>query len=325
MKKILLILLILLSVSIGYSADLQTLDIDQLDGVAGSVFVCDSDNKCVLTSTLDNATGDESAFTLNYTTNKATSGGDTGLLINQTDTLSPGISYLIDAQVGGVSKFSVDNGGGVRSLSSYTLSTHDGSLTSANNDQTLGIQTRSLTTSKHSVKMTQGSYSGAGVTQVAVSILPTINQTTTSSMTDLLINRTQTAVGSGAQLLFDAQVDSVSKFKVSNGGLVTNVVQAVTCTDGVGKSALTITPTSSYVEITNADVDGCDITMGETGMLPGMSVTLCVVSNAGTTVDFADTAGITELAGAFTANIDDCLVLRYGNTTTWREVSRSSN
>ena len=51
---------------------------------------------------LDEATGDEAALTLDYTTNKA-AGNDTGLLINQTDTLSNGISKLIDLQVGGAS------------------------------------------------------------------------------------------------------------------------------------------------------------------------------------------------------------------------------
>jgi len=57
------------------------------------------------------ATGNEIAYTLDYTTNKATSGNDTGLKINMTDTASPGTSYLIDAQVGGASKFYVDNAG----------------------------------------------------------------------------------------------------------------------------------------------------------------------------------------------------------------------
>jgi len=107
-----------------------------------------------------------------------------------------------------------------------------------------------------------------------------------------------------------------------------NTVQAETCTDntvGASAQALTITPTSSYIEITNADADGCNITMSETGMVAGRVATLCVVSNAGATVNFADTAGVTELAGAFTANIDDCITIRYGNTTTWREVSRSAN
>lgn len=60
---------------------------------------------------LNDATGNEVAFTLNYTTNKATSGNDTGLVINQTDTLSPGTSLLQDWQVGGTSVVNVNNVG----------------------------------------------------------------------------------------------------------------------------------------------------------------------------------------------------------------------
>ena len=62
-------------------------------------------------TTLSAATGNEIAYQLNYTTNTATSGNDTGLLINMTDTASPGTSNLLDLQVGGVSKFKVDNTG----------------------------------------------------------------------------------------------------------------------------------------------------------------------------------------------------------------------
>jgi hypothetical protein len=39
------------------------------------------------------ATGDEEVLTLSYTTNKLTSGNDTGLTVNWTDTASPGTSY----------------------------------------------------------------------------------------------------------------------------------------------------------------------------------------------------------------------------------------
>ena len=61
-------------------------------------------------------------------------------------------------------------------------------------------------------------------TNAWLAILPTYNQTSgTAANTDLLINRTQTAVGSGAQLLIDAQVGSVSQFSVTNqGAVVTN-------------------------------------------------------------------------------------------------------
>lgn len=62
-----------------------------------------------LNGKLGQATGDEVAYSFNYETNKDTSGNDYGLVVNQTDTASPGSSYLLDCQVGSVSKLLVDN------------------------------------------------------------------------------------------------------------------------------------------------------------------------------------------------------------------------
>lgn len=70
-------------------------------------------------TTLNAATGNEVAYQLDYTTNKATSGNDTGLLINMTDTASPGVSRLLDLQVGGASTFSVNQTGNT-SAGNYT-------------------------------------------------------------------------------------------------------------------------------------------------------------------------------------------------------------
>ena len=64
------------------------------------------------------ATGNEIAYELDYTTNKLTSGNDTGLLISMTDTVSPGTSFLLNLQVGGASKFSVDNAGNLTAAGS---------------------------------------------------------------------------------------------------------------------------------------------------------------------------------------------------------------
>ncbi len=51
------------------------------------------------------------------------------------------------------------------------------------------------------------------------SLLPTYSgQTGATANTDFLINRTETAIGSGAQLLVDFQVGGVSKFSIDNAG-----------------------------------------------------------------------------------------------------------
>jgi hypothetical protein len=184
------------------------------------------------TETLNAATGNEVAYTLNYTVNKATSGNDTGLLINQTDTASPGTSLLIDAQVGSASKFSVDNTGRITALSAIfngkldlsaigapTLQGSNSNASSIVFNQALSNNSTSPTfLLKTDAARSLNASTGA---QVFTSLTPIYNQTGTAGGTDLLINRTETAVGSGTQLLIDAQVGGVSQFNVSNGGNVT--------------------------------------------------------------------------------------------------------
>jgi len=66
-------------------------------------------------NSLDDATGNEVAHTINYTTNKATSGDDTGLLVNKTDTASPGTSWLQEWQVGGSPLVQIHDSGIIKS------------------------------------------------------------------------------------------------------------------------------------------------------------------------------------------------------------------
>lgn len=247
--------------------------------------------------TLNDATGNEVAFEISYTVNKATSGNDTGLLVNMTDTASPGTSYLIDAQVGGTSKFSVSNEGlvtankitagsglaydtteglwfgdgdtgvyeasddnlaldvaGVRNLnfrqfqidgnSAYGpqinlsgatatfptwafVSDDNTGIGRADADQLSlvagGVEGMRLTEAGSFVQntMSGGTNTDTSGTINALAITPTYNQTSgTAANTDLLINRTETAVGSGDQYLIDAQVGGASKFGVRRDGAV---------------------------------------------------------------------------------------------------------
>jgi hypothetical protein len=104
---------------------------DQLSLIAGGkeAIRIDVTGNHHVNSLLDAATGNEVALDLQYTTNKASSGDDTGLVVNQTDTLSPGTSLLADFQVGGSTKFSVDNAGAL-TLATYTRH-HDITASSA--------------------------------------------------------------------------------------------------------------------------------------------------------------------------------------------------
>lgn len=117
---------------------------------------------------------------------------------------------------------------------------------------------------------------------------------------------------------------TVTAGETAIAGKLNNTAQSETCVAGGGASALTLIPTGNVILITNDDADGCDVTMSETGADAGHVVRIVVISNAGTTVNFADSAGVSEIAGAFTAAVWDSITLVYSGAT-WVELGRSNN
>lgn len=103
-----------------------------------------------------------------------------------------------------------------------------------------------------------------------------------------------------------------------------NIEQAVTVADnGAGTAAAaTLTPTSTTINITCNDTNGCDITMSETGAVTHTALQITNVS--ANTVNFADSSGVSELAGAFAAGQWDTIAMRYV-TDRWVETGRSNN
>jgi hypothetical protein len=95
---------------------------------------------------------------------------------------------------------------------------------------------------------------------------------------------------------------------------------------GGTNAAATLNPTSNYVFVQCNDAQGCDITMGETNAQSGTLVTIYSSTGAAGAGEsnFADTAGVSELAGAFAAETNDVLRLFYTGLT-WVEISRSNN
>jgi hypothetical protein len=83
----------------------------------------------------------------------------------------------------------------------------------------------------------------------------------------------------------------------------------------------TLNPTSNLVLITCNDTDTCDVTMGETDTAER---SVRIVNISANTVDFADTTGVSELAGAFAAGQYDSITLQYIGDR-WVEISRSNN
>lgn len=101
------------------------------------------------------------------------------------------------------------------------------------------------------LQATSTSLSASSGTQVGVRIDPTMNQTSTAGYTMLLINPTETATGSGAKNLIDAQVGSVSKFLVNNAGSLT-LADAATIAVGTTTGTKIGTATSQKLGFFNA-------------------------------------------------------------------------
>jgi parallel beta-helix repeat protein len=102
-------------------------------------------------------------------------------------------------------------------------------------------------------------------------------------------------------------------------------VDARTIADnGAGTNAtLTLNPNSSFVRITCSDAQGCDITMDEAVPVRDGNI-VYIVNVSAVNVNFADTAGVSELGGAFAAGQYDSIQLIYSNDR-WIETARSNN
>ena len=86
-------------------------------------------------------------------------------------------------------------------------------------------------------------HTGTSGSVVSFAITPTYNQASgTAANTDCLVNRTETAVGSGTQNLLDLQVGGTSRFAVRNTGAV--VMANQTSGPGVATGTLTNAPSA---------------------------------------------------------------------------------
>jgi len=227
---------------------------------------------------LDHASNNEVALNLAYTTNKA-AGNDTGLVINQTDTASPGTSLLQDWQVGGVSKASINNAG---------------AMTIASNFNVIGASEINLNSvcaiTGQSNRLNFRSYYGAnflqesdlnfgdiwkfysnptremtatGSIQSYASFSPLVNQSGTAGYNGILVNVTETGLGSGVNNLLDLQVGSVSKASIDNGGnLTAKVINAKAGDEAAGnvgaltsvKSAIATVSSSAAATLTASNL-----------------------------------------------------------------------
>lgn len=103
-------------------------------------------------------------------------------------------------------------------------------------------------------------------TNIGISFTPTYNQAaSTAANTDFLVNRIQTAVGSGAQLLIDAQVGGTSQLSISNIG-------RISVKQNTNASAGTVTLVAGSATVNNTSITANSIVlfcMKTTGGTPG--------------------------------------------------------
>lgn len=144
---------------------------------------------------------------------------------------------LLNLSKAGTTEFNVTAAGsavlrGTLQCAQITLGA-SGILSTGNNVTVIVGSTRTFATVDQ-VQIATSTNNGSTGTHAAASILPTYNQTSTAGGTDLLINRTESAIGSGAHKLIDAQIGSSSKFAVDRTGAIGNAAPQTTLTGSAG-------------------------------------------------------------------------------------------
>jgi hypothetical protein len=126
--------------------------------------------------------------------------------------------------------------------------------------------TRMLRLRTNTTSVTTTSTLSSGVENM-FELIHTVNQTGTAGSTNFLINRTETALGSGAHNFADFQVGGTTRFRVSNAGAI-----QVGSTGTLVTSILSATATLDFGSISSNGTETLTITV--TGAVAGDSVFL---------------------------------------------------
>ena len=212
--------------------------------------------------TLAGATGNEVAVIYAYTTNKATSGNDTGVQIAWTDTASPGTSYPFQITRNGTSVFSIEPalttatvnawawsgggtvatngvskfGGGVGLLIADTSTTTAGTLLSIGG--TPSARTSTLAAGNHTALAVNGDMVHSG----------------TASYTGIRVNMEETSLGSGQSYLLDmggGGASPTTRMAVKpDGAIIQQTLNGAQWERGVSSEDLTLSTTGSTTDTT---------------------------------------------------------------------------
>lgn len=180
-----------------------------------------NDGYSEFTSLLDSSVGNEAALYLNYTTNKAISGNDTGLLVDKTDTSSPGTSYLLDLQTGSSTVFNVGDDGAITAAGNIKFSQSSAEIEGSG---LLRLSSDVSTLAQISIDdsgqiSTYGELSGSSGTQTGLFVNSEIGISGTAGYVALDISTVESSLGSGANYLIKARADSIGTvFAVQNDG-----------------------------------------------------------------------------------------------------------
>lgn len=120
-------------------------------------------------------------------------------------------------------------------------------------------------------------YTNSSSVNQGLAVTPTYNQTGTASSLDLLISRTETALGSGTHLFADFRVNTVSKFSVNRLGNVTStafIISGGTSTQFLKADGST--DASVYLSLSGGNLTG---KLGINGSVPIGSVALAVTGD----------------------------------------------
>jgi len=144
-------------------------------------------------------------------------------------------------------------------------------------------------------------------------LMPVYNQTSgTASNTDLLINRTETAVGSGAQLIIDAQVDTTSMNSMNTSGAWAGSYAGIAISNAAATTDVVLTGGDVFDPVATPDMyampeRGGNFADGTGGVIGTVEI--------GSTGDGDYRTSLTGTFEGTTADIYKCAVFKEGSRT----------
>jgi len=194
-------------------------------------------------------------------------------------------------------------------------------MSHTSNNATLNIQSRNFTSPISGISMlAAASVTNSSGTFVGVSVNPVLTQSGTAGYTALQINPTLSVSGSGPRLLFDAQLNNVSQFSISDAGIVNanaGIFSSITGATISGTTGIVSTlnsftsifspivggslhtgTTASFTSITGTTIYQNGIQVLTTGIGLGnvaVSVSNGVITITGTSGGGSSTGGVTSL------------------------------